>query len=323
MLFPQQTQNNQDTPITSDMFGVPIDQTGQGLDSWENESSASGNPGQPDQSGQNAQSQSPQDNDAARYAYWQSQHDKLKNQYELLQQQNQELQQRLGTVEKTVSQPAEPEEEQFPDPPAAPQKPYSFSQQEAMSDPNSESARYLIQLAEYNNVMNQYNLLRSNWIEAKHKEELQKIYAKDTQRSQAEVQKAEVSQQINQVIAMVQQKYGADYETAVDFVNTMSDNSSITVDNLFELYKMRKGLTPEKDMNGRYAPAPNPQQQFNPWGVPVQPQGQPSQDFQQRQRAQSIPPIMGVHNAQSETPEDPMIAAFRQTIKNSNNQNIY
>jgi hypothetical protein len=32
---------------------------------------------------------------------------------------------------------------------------------------------------------------------------------------------------------------------------------------------------------------------------------------------------MGVHNAQSETPEDPMIAALRQTIKNSNNQNIY
>jgi hypothetical protein len=84
---------------------------------------------------------------------------------------------------------------------------------------------------------------------------------------------------------------------------------------------MKKGIAQGRNPMGRYAPAPPPPtEQYSPWGVP-QPQASP--DFQQRQRAQSVPPTMGVHNAQVQQQEDPLIAAFRQTIKNSNNQNIY
>jgi len=322
MLFPQQPQNDQDTPVQSvDMFGVPT--TDEPYDrSWlEGDTAPGQNTGQPAQGAPD--SQSPQDNDTVRYQYWQSQHDTLKNQYEELKQQNQVLQQRLGTVEQTVTKAPEPQEEEFPDPPEAPAKPYGFSPQEAMSDPSSESARYMVALAEHNNVMNQYNLYRADWLNSKQTQEIQKLYAKDSTKQQEEIRRAQVSAQVNQAIAAVQKNYGVDYDTAIDFVNTMSDNASFTMDNLFELYKMKKGVYPEKGANGRYSPAPNPQP-FSPWGVPVaQGNAMPSQDFQQRQRAQSIPPIMGVHNAQGNAQVDPMIAAFQQTIRDSNNQNIY
>ena len=306
-----------------DMFGVPEsegsfdDFYGQMTDGSDDSSENQGNPapqGQPGNAGANG---SPQSNDDVRYQYWQSQHDQLKNKYEQLESEYRAIKQQAEAKNKEP----ELEEEAFPDPPPPPQKPYGYSYQEAMSDPNSESARYMIALSEYNQNMNQYNLLRTQWVEARNQEKLDAFKQQSEAEKKAMEQRSQMSEQVNQVISTVQQKFGVDYNVALDFVNTMSDNSSITIDNLFELYKMKKGIAQGQNPMGRYAPAPPPPtQQYNPWGVP-QPQASP--DFQQRQRAQSVPPTMGVHNAHVQQQEDPLIAAFRQTIKNSNNQNIY
>ena len=45
---------------------------------------------------------------------------------------------------------------------------------------------------------------------------------------------------LDSVINTIMNNYGVDYNTALDFVQTMSDDSSITIDNLFQLYQMRK-----------------------------------------------------------------------------------
>ena len=304
----------QDTRQDLDMFGVPEDLTNgyDDNDSWGIESNTAPK-GQPGTAG----AVEPHNNDEVRYQYWQSQYDQMKNKYSELENNYKALAEEVQEIRK----PAEPvgEEERFPDPPAPPVKPYGFSYQEAMSDPNSESARHMIAMTEYNENMNQYNLYRTQWVEAKHAEEMQKI-TKMSQAEKAETQRRnEMAQQITGVITSVQQKFGVDYDTALDFVNTMSDNSSITVENLFELYKMQKGVSQGQMPNGRYAPANNPQQQFNPFGASAQ----PSPDFRQFQRAQSVPPTMGVHNAQASTNVDPFMAMLQQTIKNSNNQNIY
>lgn len=306
-----------------DMFGVPEsegsfdDFYGQMTDGSDDSSENQGSPapqGQPGNAGANG---SPHSNDDVRYQYWQSQHDQLKNKYEQLESEYRAIKQQ---AEARSNEP-EPEEEVFPDPPPPPQKPYGYSYQEAMSDPSSDSARYMIALSEYNQNMNQYNLLRTQWVEARNQERLEAFKQQSEAEKKAMEQRSQMSEQVNQVISTVQQKFGVDYNVALDFVNTMSDNSSITIDNLFELYKMKKGIAQGQNPMGRYAPAPPPPtQQYNPWGVP-QPQASP--DFQQRQRAQSVPPTMGVHNAHVQQQEDPLMAAFRQTIKNSNNQNIY
>lgn len=305
-----------------DTFGVPIDPNYGYDDSWGNDEAAPQFGGSPEQAPQQTQPQE-RSNDDVRYQYWQSQHDQLKNQYDQLQQQNQAMAQQLAKVEQSVNKPAEPEEELFPEPPPAPARPYGFSQQEAMSDPSSESARYMVAMQEHNSVMNQYNMLKSQWLEEKQKDMFNNLQKQQQQTQSEATRRAEVSAQINQVIAGVQQNYGIDYDTAVDFVNTMSDNSSITMDNLFELYKMRKGGSSQdaRQPNGRYAPPPQTQQ-YNPFGATFNPQ--PSPDFQQRQRAQSVPPTMGVHNAQgAQQQEDPMIAALRATVAQANRNNVF
>lgn len=310
---------DRDTREQYDMFGVPVNGDDDYGDSWGDEQAApQGTPGQAPQ-----QSAQPQDrsNDEVRYQYWQSQHDQLKNQYSMLEQQNQAMAQRLSQFEQIMAQPEpEPEEEAFPDPPAAPAKPYGFSQQDAMSDPSSESARYMVAMNEYNATMNQYNLYKSQWLEAKQRDMMQGFQRQQQMTASEAQRRAEVTSQLNQVVASVQQKYGVDYDTAIDFVNTMSDNSSITIDNLFELYKMRKGGTADQARlpSGRYAPRPEPNQRYNPYGASM-----PSPEFQQRQRAQSIPPTMGVHNAQGNEVEDPMMAAFKATIAQSNRNNVF
>lgn len=306
MLYP-----NQDT-LPSDLFGVQISNE---EDSWPNDNAASPFGGQPDNDAATTPSQEQQqpNNEDVRYQFWQSQHDKLKSQYDQLLRENEQL--RIKSEQPVSAPQAEPQEEVFPQPPAPPQKPYGFSQRDAMSDPSSESARYLMEITEYNSTMNQYNLLKNQWLEEKQRE-----YAKQTQQQykmteQEAMRKAEISSQMNQVIADVQQKYGVSYDIAMDFVNTMSDNSSITVDNLFELYKMKKGGA--MGMPRQFSPSPQPQNQF---GAMIQ---QPSRDFQQVQRAQSVPPTMGVHNAQAVQYEDPMRMAMRDVIANANKSNVF
>ena len=307
MLYP-----NQDTQ-PSDLFGVPISEE----DSWPNDNAASPLGGQPDNGAATTQPQEQPNNEDVRYQFWQSQHDKLKSQYDQLLRENEQLRIKGEPPINVPQAQPEPQEEAFPEPPAPPSKPYSFSQQEAMSDPSSESARYMMAMTEYNATMNQYNYLKNQWLEEK-----QKDYAKQSQQryqmtEQEAVRKAEVSQQMNQVIAEVQQKYGVGYDVALDFVNTMSDNSSVTVDNLFELYKMKKGGAMQQQpraANGRFAPQ---QPQYN-FGAQM-----PSREFRQYQNAQSIPPTMGVHNAQAAQYEDPMVVAMRDAIVQANKSNVF
>lgn len=303
--------NNQDTRPQEDLdaYGVRIEDDG---DSWGMDESAP-IPGQPAPLDGN---QPKQDNDQIRYQYWQSQADLMKNENAMLKQQMEQLNGRLSQFEQVMAKQNEPEPEQeepFPDPPQAPVRPYGFSQQEAMSDPSSESARYLVAMTEYNSTMNQYNNLRNQWLESRQNDKFEELNQGRQVEAQEAQRRAQVAEQINQIVSIVQQKYGVDYETAIDFVNTMSDNSSITVDNLFELYKLRKGGGGQQ-MGGKYMPGPSQYPQYNPYGAPIG----PSPDFLQRQRAQSVPPTMGVHNAKSQQIDDPMIRMFKDVIDRSN-----
>jgi hypothetical protein len=297
-----------------DMFGVPIS------DSWEDEmdSASLGTPENKDENPSTTQT----DNDQVRYQYWQSQYDRTQNQYKKLQEENEALKQQMTTMQQYLAsiaqqqeQPQEEEDEEFPDPPPAPVRPYNYSQVEAYSDPNSESAKYLSALIDYNTRMNQYNALKNEWIQAKQKERLEQLQREQEEKFGQLKGANEVKTALDSVINTIMNNYGVDYNTALDFVQTMSDDSSITIDNLFQLYQMRKmqnGTNPVAP-SPMYSPLPNPNAQFNPYGANA-----PSPDFIQRQRAQSVPPTMGVHNAQSEGATDPTLELIRQAIKQSN-----
>ena len=239
-------------------------------------------------------------NDERRYQYWQSQAAKREN--ELRQ-----MQERMQTYEQNMQQPAqqyapqqqEPQREEFPDPPEKPGKPRNFNRQEAFEDASSESARYLDEVEEWRDNMDEYNTLRVQYENAVTQERIQN---QEAQRRQTEAQRQAYRQQqeqLSQVNELVQGHYGLSPEESQEFIQTMSDPSSITVDNLVQLYRLQKG-------QGGGAPVNQ--------GQPAQ----PSPQFQQAQRAQQVPQPMGVQptagNNQAPAEDqimDNMIADFK------------
>ena len=84
-------------------------------------------------------------NDETRYQYWQSQADKYKNELDGLKSQQDAMQQQYAQQQVPVES-AEPAVEEFPAAPPKPERPRSFSREDAYADPNSESARYMDEL---------------------------------------------------------------------------------------------------------------------------------------------------------------------------------
>lgn len=223
----------------------------------------------------------PQDNDQVRYQYWQSEADKLKNANEILTQQLQ-VQQQQPQAQPQQEEAVEEPEPDFPDPPEKPQKPYNFSMEEAMSDPSSESARFVQSEQSWRNEMDEYKNLQFEYQMALMQDERAKL----SQERQADIQRREAEQeqakQISNVKQHVMSQYKVDNQVAEDFVRVMSDPGSISLDNLWKLYATDKGYS-------------SPQTPATP-----------SNEFQQVKRAQQVPPSMGVMPSQNRQNEGSM-----------------
>tara|TARA_R100000008_G_C3553903_1_gene152074 strand:+ start:142 stop:1086 length:945 start_codon:yes stop_codon:yes gene_type:complete len=222
--------------------------------------------------------QPPADNDEVRYQYWQSQADKLKNERDALQHQFNQLAVNSQPQQQQEAREAEPEVE-FPDPPEKPQRPYNFNMDEAISDPQSESARFVREEQSWRDEMDDYKNLQFEYQMAMLEDEREQMRTQrqqDIQRREAEQHEVAQMQNIKQ---QVMNQYKVDSSVAEDFVRVMSDPSSISMDNLWKLYSSDKG-----------------------YGSP-QEQAAPSEEFKQVQRAQQVPPSMGVMPSQSRQSE--------------------
>ena len=208
-------------------------------------------------------------NDDKRFEYWQSQADKANAQLAQQQQQMQQMQSQMSQ-QQVPQQAAEPVEE-FPPAPEKPKRPSRFSRNEAYEDPDSPSARYLDELEEWRDTKDEYNQLRTQYDNAVLQEQfnnMQQERVRDAQRQQAVQQQ---NQQMREVQELVTGHHGLTPEQANDFINKMSDPNSVSIDNLVKLYLMEQGQG-------------NPQTGTTP---------QPSETFQQTQRAQQVPSPMG------------------------------
>jgi len=219
--------------------------------------------------------ETPQDNEEVRYQYWQSEADKAKNENEQLKKTVEILQQ---TIQKPAeSQPeeisSEPEIEPFRDAPQRPNKPAGFNRAEAIDDPNSASAQYLDAIDSYRDEMDIYNAdkleYESNLIN------IEREALIEEQKRQKEAFEAEQrnQEQVSNISQQLKSQYNANDDEVNDFIQKMSDPESLNIDNLWRLYQMDKGKVPE------------------------QPVAQPSPQFNQVQRAQSVPAPMGVQSS--------------------------
>jgi len=237
-----------------------------------------------------------QSNDENRYQYWQSQADKYKNELDQVKQQ-----QAAPVQPEAPVQPAEPTVEEFPAAPPKPQQPRTFNREEAYSDPSSESARYLDELEGWRDNISEYNSLKSQYQTAIIEEKFNNMeQARVDEAKRAEAAQAQ-ARQVNEVKRHVMGNHGMSDSEAQDFMNKMSDPSSITVDNLVQLYRMNKG---EAQPVANNAPTP-------------------SDAFQQTRNAQQVPSPMGVlptgqSEADSASFEDKMMDTM---IGNFNSKN--
>tara|TARA_R110001583_G_scaffold38498_8_gene124419 strand:- start:18 stop:917 length:900 start_codon:yes stop_codon:yes gene_type:complete len=216
-------------------------------------------------------------NDDKRFEYWQSQASLAANENAQLKAQMQNVAQGMAQQQQAQAQQAQEETQQFPDAPEKPQMPAGFNRAEANEDPSSVSAQYLNNLENWRDDSIQYNALKSEYQTALVQERLEAEQAQRVQNIQRAQAYNTQKQQLNGVYQEVQGKHGLTPEEASEFMQTMSNPQSLTIDNLVQVYRMQKGSGQQ------------PQTQ-----VPAQ----PSDTFNQQARAQQVPSPMGVIPAQ-------------------------
>lgn len=248
--------SDSNTSVQEAFFGEPMEQ-------------AAPTEGQPAQETQAPVEKTQPSNDEKRFEYWQSRADKLQNQLNQVQQQ---------VVPQQAQQPMQPPvqeapTQQFPPPPARPKKPSGFNRAEAYSDPDSKSSEYLDTLEDWRGEMDEYNALKREYDNVVLQEKIQGIEQSQYQREKQRQAQIAKTQQINEVNEYVQGHYGLSNDEAQEFIREMSDPNSLSMENLVQLYRLKKGTN----------------------AVPGQStQGGPSETFRQTQNAQQIPSPMGV-----------------------------
>tara|TARA_B110000467_G_C18338676_1_gene500984 strand:+ start:5832 stop:6770 length:939 start_codon:yes stop_codon:yes gene_type:complete len=205
-------------------------------------------------------------NDEKRFEYWQSQAAQKENELQALKDQ-------VGAVPPVEAAPvsAEPSQaEEFPPPPVKPGKPQGFSREEAWSDPSSASAQYLDEVESWQDTMGEYNGLKHQYELAVMQDKFETIEAEKKQASDVQEAQRQQARQAQEIGEYVTGHHGMSNEEAADFMRTMAQPDSVSMDNLVALYRLQKG------------------------GVPAEPVAQPSPAFRQQTLAQQIPSPMGV-----------------------------
>ena len=158
---------------------------------------------------------------------------------------------------------------------------------------------------EWRDEMDDYNRLQSEYNLAIVEEEKQKMQDErdNIMRQQAEAQQRQ--QQMADIHTHLKTQYQASDEEIAQFVDIMDKPESVTLDNLYKLYRLQSGNQT----------------------TPVQQQGQPltetnkNDSFEQMKRAQQVPTSMGVIPSQGNTTGSQEDSMMDSMINEYNKQN--
>lgn len=181
-----------------------------------------------------------------RFEYWQGQADRYRNELEqtkplateyqqfkpvveFLKQNPEAFEQIIQMKEKNVSSASAASTLQEPSKPA---KPANYNAVEAYNNPESESFRYRIAHDEYTRELTEFMYAKQKLVETQNE---QRIRQERERQLQAE--------KINGVGKMLQTQYGFQPEQVQDFIQTMNDPNSMSMDNMVNLYKVIKHRT--------------------------------------------------------------------------------
>jgi hypothetical protein len=159
--------------------------------------------------------------DANQFQYWQSQADKKTVEVETLKGQMSEMMKAIQSPKTAEINTATKETDLQR--PVKPTKPADFDHSEAIADPDSKSAKYLVKSTEYMEDMTDY----SSSLEEKRHESLRQLEAQTKKQSQEA-----------QLVSDLQRNYGYDTASANDFLVKMTAPESLSLDNLVKLHRM-------------------------------------------------------------------------------------
>lgn len=195
--------------------------------------------------------QEPQGDD--RYRYWQSVADKTKQQlaaYEQYAPFIQYIQQdpeALAVIQQRAMERSNVQQVQERlVPPEAPRKPEGYSRYDADNDPDSPSAQYDDAYREYQANLIEYLVRKDTYRE----EQAMKM----REQQELEMRQRQVLAQTYQVL---NSQYGLNQSEAIEFVQMFSDDKSVNMDNLVELYRLRR-------QNRQPNATQNPQRKWTP-----------------------------------------------------------
>ena len=227
--------------------------------------------------------------DPGQFQYWQSQADKRSAEVDMLKSQMADVMSKVATPQ--ADKPTQ--QETALEKPVKPVKPSSYDHSEALTDPDSASAKYLTKQSSYLEDMTEYVELSNNYYvnQMNQQQETQKAIARD-----------------NKVMQDLQVKYNYTPEQANDFMQKMSSPDSLSLDNLVQLHQLKQ---------------PNAAQQV----TQITPEAQKKVALMnQRQEKLSIPKPIGVQPGASDqslgnkNTEDKMMDAM---IRNVSKRNIF
>ena len=269
--------------------------------------------------------ETPPTNDEVRYNYWQSEAAKRQNENQALKEQLAKVQQHMPAIEALNQNPQiaqqilesqqalpgqAPEQGGFPQPPVKPEKPAYFSREEAYSDPRSESAQYLDSMEQWRDDMLTYNQMESQYqvaqVQETYDKKIQDLEKVEMQR-RAYAQEQAKNQEIRQY---VQSNYDLG-DNLNNFIDEMSNPKSINMKDLVGYYKYKHGIAD--------VPANQAVNQVVPPAGPAQ----PSPDFNQIKRAQSVPTPMGVQTATQNTSTSPDDGFMDSLIASDKSNNLF
>jgi len=227
--------------------------------------------------------------DPGQFQYWQSQADKRSAEVDMLKSQMADVMSKVSTPQ--ADKPTQ--QETVLQKPVKPVKPSSYDHSEALTDPDSASAKYLTKQSSYLEDMTEYVELSNDYYvnQMNQQQETQKAMARD-----------------NKVMQDLQVKYNYTPEQANDFMQKMSSPDSLSLDNLVQLHQLKQ---------------PNAAQQV----TQITPEAQKKVALMnQRQEKLSIPKPIGVQPGASDqslsnkNTEDKMMDAM---IRNVSKRNIF
>ena len=183
------------------------------------------------------QQNTPVKQDADRYEYWQSKHDRTAGELSQAQKELEYYKSTLGPVAEVLQQnpnaldnlrqspsnesPAQ--EQNLLKPPSRPEKPHSYNEVDAYNDPESESFKYRLSNDKYRDDMLDYYGKVDNY--RQHQQEL--AY---------QAQKESMAQ--NQARNYAVQSMGWNPQKADDAIQWLQNPSNVSFDTLFKVYEM-------------------------------------------------------------------------------------